>query len=298
MVNEIKDFYLSKLDQLYNDKDFRQGVLQTHQHLNIPDRDNGGRESFIRVLNQYLEEASLTLSLIEPLETWRDKSLLEVGGGLGLVYAFLKSRDYHITALEPSAPGFDGCYRLALLLFKELDIDGSDFHPLTAEECPKLNKQFDLVFSNNVFEHVSQLAQCLAALKLVLKPEGKMIHNTVNYLVPYEPHFKMLLVPFFPALTSFFNPGLKKHALWNDLNFVTTFKLRKICRALGLAITFDNGALLRTLLRFETDPGFAARQRIFFGLYQMLKKIGLMKMIKMIPASLTTPITFTLTKNN
>ncbi len=298
MNNEIKEFYLSKFDQLYSNADFRQGVLGFQQHLNLPKISDDARELFRKILSQYLEEASLTLSLIKPLADWRGKALLEVGSGLGLIYGFLKSQNYNITGIEPSTPGFDGCYQGALSLFRELNVDSSDFHPLAAAECQKLNQQFDIIFSNNVFEHIINLEESLAALKVVLKPDGKMVHNTVNYLVPYEPHFKMLLVPFVPKFTSLVNPGLKKYSLWNDLNFVTTFKLKRICRLLGLRISFDRQALLRTLSRFETDPEFATRQKTFFGLYQILKKTKFLNIIKIIPVSMTTPITFTLTKNN
>ena len=176
-----------------------------------------------------------------------------------------------------------------------MSIDSSGLHPLSADEVSQLNIKFDLIFSNNVLEHILKLKDCLYELKSVLKSNGKMIHNTVNYLIPYEPHFKIFLVPLMPRLTEIFYPRLKGYLLWRDLNFITTHKLKKICRLIKLKICFDRLALLRTLLRFETDQEFAARQKFFFNLYWILKKMKLLKILKMIPVSLTTPITFTIT---
>ncbi|MBW1859142.1 MAG: methyltransferase domain-containing protein, partial [Deltaproteobacteria bacterium] len=143
-----------------------------------------------------------------------------------------------------------------------LGIDSSHWYPFFAEECGKINTTFDIVFSYGVLEHVRDLRQTLLGLKSVLKPGGKMIHWTVNYLIPYEPHFKMLLFPFSPKTTSFFKPSLKHSPLWGGLNFVTARKLRRACKSCALDIKFERGVVLESFQRLR-EAGFARRQRYF-----------------------------------
>ena len=123
MIDEIKNFYLSKLDQLYSNLDFRKGVLSFQDHLNNSGAQEDSRESFKNIFNQYLEEASLTISLIEPLEKLDGKILLEVGSGLGLVYGFLKAKNYNIIGIDERALAQ---FRTGISLF--------------LEQCIRLNK--------------------------------------------------------------------------------------------------------------------------------------------------------------
>jgi 2-polyprenyl-3-methyl-5-hydroxy-6-metoxy-1,4-benzoquinol methylase len=61
---------------------------------------------------------------------------------------------------------------------------------------------FDLIFSNNVFEHVRDVQAALATLGALLRPGRVMVHNCPNYDVPYEPHFGIPLLPLRPASTA------------------------------------------------------------------------------------------------
>ena len=302
MTKELKDkspsltsFYLSYVDQLYENQVIKQQLLSDTSFLKISETLNE-REIFDKIIIHYLEEAELTLSLIKDLAFTKESALLEVGSGLGLVYAFLKKQGFNIYGVEPSDSGFDGYFNAAVQIFKVLGVDGSNFYPLAAKECPQLNQQFDIIFSNNVLEHIPELEQSFSAMKLVLKPKGVMVHNTVNYLVPYEAHLKILLVPFFPRVTEFFKPSLKKSDLWNSLNFITTSRLKKLCKFNRLNIKFKNDILLKTFLRLDSDPEFAHRQKYFIIPYKILKITKLIKLIDKIPVALTTPITFTLRK--
>ena len=132
----------------------------------------------------------------------------------GLTYSFLTARGLRITSLEPSDAGFGGYFEVGRRIQKVMGVDGSRWLPLKAEEATRTGNHFDVIFSNNVLEHIHDLDGTFRALKEVLKPDGSMIHNTVNYTVPYEPHFRIPLVPLFPRMTGWFKPSLRHSELW------------------------------------------------------------------------------------
>jgi 2-polyprenyl-3-methyl-5-hydroxy-6-metoxy-1,4-benzoquinol methylase len=296
METKISDFYIFYIDQLFEDPVFRKQLL-TYQFVA---RDNtlSDKEYFKKVLRSHLEEATLTLSIINDIPFTKKDSLLEIGSGMGLVYGYLKKQGYDIYGIEPCDSGFDGYFAAAQQLFKIIGVDGSHCYPYVAKETEKLNKQFDIIFSNNVLEHIPELEESISSLRKILKPAGMMVHNTVNYYIPYEPHFKMVLFPFFPRLTEQFKPSLKTSPLWNGLNFITTTKLRSICSSNDLNIEFKKDRLLKTFRRLDEDQGFAKRQKYFVPIYQFLKLTGTIRFLNKIPSALTTPITFIITNDS
>src|SRR3989344_2702478 len=291
--NPLSDFYLPYADQLYRDPLLKKQLLTSPFVL----RDNAlsDGEHFKKVLESHVEEASLTLSLLDDLHFTKEDSLLEVGSGLGLVYGYLKKQGYDIYGIEPGDSGFGGYFTAAQQLLNIIGVDGAHCYPYVAKESTRLNKQFDVIFSNNVLEHIPELEKSILSLSKVLKPGGVILHNTVNYHIPYEPHFKMLLVPFFPRFTERLKSDLADSSLWNSLNFITTTKLRAMCSTYGLRIEFKRDRLSKTLRRLDDDPSFAKRQKFFVPIYRFLKKTGLTKLLDSIPSALTTPITFTIT---
>lgn len=298
----LTDFYLSHIDKLYGDPIFKKLILEDlildfQRFIKLNDILSE-REMFEKILSSFFEEAELTLSLLNGLNFTKSSSLLEIGSGLGFVYGFLKKEGYDIYGMEPSDSGFNGFYNVAVQMLKIIGVDATHIYPLPAKECASIKQQFDIVFSNNVLEHVPEIEPSILALKNVLKPNGLMVHNTVNYFIPYEPHFNIVLFPLFPKLTVFFKPALRMSSLWNGLNFITTKKLKDICRLNNLDIDFKKDILQRTLVRLDTDPEFIIRHKFFIPLYKILKLTGLIKILKRIPVALTTPITFTIRKGN
>jgi len=219
---------------------------------------------------------------------------LSSGGGIGLVYGFLKQKGFNIYSIEPSGPGFEGHYQTALEILNALNVDSSHYLPHVAAETSKLSTKFDIIFSNSVLEHILDLESTFHALINVLKPHGIMIHYTDNYTVPYDPHFKILLIPFFPRTTAFFKRELRASALWSGLNFITVGKLKRLAKQYNVDIIFEKGLLLETFQRLEKDKAFTERQKHFLPLYQFLKRTRLIHIFPFIPAELTTPIRFTI----
>ncbi len=296
----ISDFYRSRIADLYQNSLFRKQVcaVQILEEDVFRERRDvlDEKEVFNKIFFALLEEAKLTLSIIRDHGLSKQDALLEVGGGIGLVYGFLKHQGYDIWGIEPSDSGFGGYYPAATELFQVIGVDDSHFQPLLAKDVAKLNHQFDLIFSNNVLEHVSDLTETISCLSDALKPRGAMVHNTVNYFIPYEPHFKIPLVPLFPRWTAFFKPHLRASSLWQGLHFITARELKRVCKARHLNIAFSNGVLRQAFERLERDPGFAERQKHFVAIYNIWKSTGLIPLLDSIPGSLVTPITFTITK--
>ena len=290
--NSLTNFYMQHLDRLFENAGFRKTFLCYNKLFGIPPKEND-RELYKQLFLVYLDEAEFALSILRKLKFSKKDVILEMGGGLGFVYGFLKTCGFDVYSIEPSQSGYAGYYETALQMFKILGIDSSDWYPFFAEDCGKINTTFDIIFSYGVLEHVRDLRQTLLGLKRVLKPRGKMIHWTVNYLIPYEPHFKLLLVPFSPGTTSSFKPSLKHSPLWDGLNFVTAGRLRRACRACGLDIKFERGVVLESFQRLR-EAGFARRQKHFLPFYYFLEKTGLINALNLIPIQFTTPLVIAL----
>ena len=295
----ISNFYLQKMDLLYADPVFRKNILQFKAllHSNIYNQQDE-KLQFELILKHYLEEASLTISLIQKENFSKTDPILELGGGIGLSYAFLKTQGFNVHALEPSDAGYENYYSIGKKLCQLLEISTESWYPYLGEDVEKTGKKFKLIYSNNVLEHILNLEPTFQALAKVLLPEACMIHNTVNYNIPYEPHFKIPLVPFFPRMTQYLKPALKKDDLWNGLNFITSGSLRRISRQCNLKISFEKEVLYQTFLRLGTDQEFAKRQAYFLPIYRLLKTTGLLHCLKYLPISCSTPIRFKLERQD
>ncbi|MBL3526125.1 MAG: class I SAM-dependent methyltransferase [gamma proteobacterium endosymbiont of Lamellibrachia anaximandri] len=253
------------------------------------------------MLHTYINETRVALRLIEgTLE--KDKQALEVGAGLCLFSLFLKQQGYQITALEPGAGGFD-----AFTIAKRVILDLYHSIPLPIIERPAqaLNPakdgQFDLIFSNNVVEHIPGFEQALAALNRCLVEDGIMIHGCPNYFVPYEPHLQIPVIKNWPTLSErvFRHQVEAKRAIWESLNFISYFDVKRFAEMGGLQISFRQGLLYQAFKRLDEDEAFRRRQAgsAIASIYRLLKITGLIYLIKRLPAALATPMVFELRKN-
>jgi SAM-dependent methyltransferase len=147
---------------------------------------------------------------------------------------------------------------------------------------------FDLVFSNNVLEHVDDVDRTMGALSEVLRPSGVMVHNCPNYHVPYEPHFGVPLLPGWPAETARLLPAsVTSTGLWRSLNFVTARQVRRVAARHGATVDFERGVLADAFDRFG-EPEFARRHRVLARLAGPLRAIT--PLVRRIPPSLATPM--------
>lgn len=160
--------------------------------------------------------------------------ILEVGAGLGMLSSYLRMLGHDIAALEPCTAGFDFFGEIRKVVAEETDTDVPDLQIGAEELNPAQHGAFQFVFSVNVIEHIPDLTGAMRGMASVLTRGGRMWHTCPNYVVPYEPHFGIPLVPLFPKTTGLLLPrSISTGELWTSLNFVTYFELKRLARANG-----------------------------------------------------------------
>ena len=212
------------------------------------------------LLADLASEARLACRLLATLAPTRATRMLEVGAGVGVAAAFLHEQGADLQAIEPAATGFGHFEAVRALLADRVPMP--TIEPLAADELdPAERGRYALIFSVNVLEHMQPLRPNLDAVAAVLAPAGRMIHTCPNYRVPYEPHFRILLVPGRPALTRLVARRAGRDPVWGSLNWITAGDVRRFARRHGLALQFHPGQLAAGLDRLRHDQAFARRQR-------------------------------------
>ena len=251
------------------------------------------------IIETFSNETKVTLRLIADY-LLKDKRTLEVGAGLCIFSIFLKSEGYNIVALDPAEGGFDffGKIRHEILqCYENINLEVLD---IPADKlCTEKNGEFDFIFSNNVIEHIPNLNKTFSSMTSVMADGAAMAHSCPNYFVPYEPHFGIPVIKCFPILTKklFKLTGKSDLDMWNSLNFITYFDVKKIASKNGLNVTFKKQVLFNTLLRMEQDNVFYERHAGGYInlIYSCMKKVKLLTLIKFFPAMLSTPMMFFMT---
>jgi 2-polyprenyl-3-methyl-5-hydroxy-6-metoxy-1,4-benzoquinol methylase len=239
-----------------------------------------------------LGEAEQAVSMIEPYLRPGIR-VLEIGGGVALVYALLRSQGVHITSLEPGGDEFGDRHRAGLQLLNHLGVDADGWLKMKVEDFNDEDKPFDLIFSYFVLEHVGDLERAFEVMAKMLTPAGVMIHRCPNYNIPFEPHYNIPLVPFKPRWTALFRPGLQGKSLWVNLQFTTTASIKRLCDRYMLKVDFRRGMSLWAFERVLSDPVFAARRKKFVVLAKFLRLTGLLAILHRLPPGMDTPMEFT-----
>ncbi|SMP72081.1 Methyltransferase domain-containing protein [Desulfonatronum zhilinae] len=240
-------------------------------------------------------EAEKTLLMISPYLR-PGMRVLEIGGGIGLTYAALLNMDIDVTSLEPGDQGFGDRHRAGFRFCKILGVDPRGWVKAGIEEYPFQKQGYDLVFSFFVLEHIQNLNQAFRVMAGNLRPKGVMVHRCPNYSVPFEPHFNIPLVPFFPRWTAHLRPWLRKSPVWNGLRFTTTGGIKRLCARHGLRPVFRKGLIATALEQVLDDPLFASRKRMFIKSAGLLRKTKLLVLLHRTPAAWNTPMEFLASK--
>jgi len=252
------------------------------------------RKKLIEILKIAIGEAQFGYTLIEEYDL-DGKRILEVGSGAGILSACLRSEGRDITSIEPAIQGFEMYRDIAKQVHRFLNIDASGHLSIPIEELNAGDHgMFDFIFSINVLEHVADIHRCLSALSSLLTPGGMMVHTCPNYIVPYEPHYGIPLVPFFPGLTRYLlYRKLRDDECWKSLNFITYRDIQKSAKKNSCAIAFKRGVLYDSLMRLERDSEFRERQRtIPLTVFNLLRKTNSLNILKHIPYQISTPMVF------
>ncbi len=249
------------------------------------------------LLDTFANESLVTLDLVtDHIEA--AERILEVGAGLCLLSLFLKHKGYPVIALEPALGGygiFEQTRDAILDHFSNLSLE------VITEPAQQLNNSthgcFDLIFSNNVIEHIPDWQSALTAMAAVLSSEGKMLHSCPNYTIPYEPHYGVPVFRHFRKLSqSLFLPKNADTDIWNSLNFVTCFSIKKLCKQNAFSCNFKQGLLYEAFRRIHVDPVFKERHEGFIvHVAAFMMKPPFRQLIQNLPACLSTPMIFEIT---
>lgn len=276
-----------------NDFDELERRLQPEQFFNGFSKPDKLEKSFSDRLRNDLEEARFILTQL-PLESMVGRRVLEVGAGLGIVSAYLEKRGVQVEAVEPAVTTFGDNKRFLPLVRQTLEAK-FPVHACSVEDLSvEKNGRYDMIFSHNVLEHMLDLEKSFLAMRRLLASQGAMVHSCANYFFPYEPHYGIWLVPFFPSLTRVFSVKLRNEpAIWDSLNFVTAGKIEKIARQIGCSVRFKKGLMHEALMRLDKDPAFASRQSGWpRRIHRFLKETSLLECARFLPARWATPIVF------
>lgn len=246
------------------------------------------------LLKTYANESHVSLELVaghlDPA-----KRMLEVGAGLCLLSLFLKQEGFTIIALEPALGGygiFEQTKAAILDHFSGLKLD------VFTDPAQQLNRDkhglFDLVFSNNVIEHIPDWEAALNAIMGILSSAGTSLHACPNYTIPYEPHYGVPVFRHFRAFSQ--RVFLPKHAdldIWHSLNFITCFNIKSFCKQQRLVCNFKQELLYQAFARIHHDPLFKERHQ---GMIAHVARLMMMPPFKQIicniPPCFSTPMIF------
>lgn len=268
----------------------------------VSEKANSSFDDVELLLSRYVGEMVHGYRFLESHLPTGKLRILEVGAGLGLLSIYLQRLGHDVVAIEPAGAAFnifnatkqEICQRVGGQLPVFLDIQAQDLD--TA-----IHGAFDFSFSVNVMEHVEELDIALAQTLSVMTPRGVSAHSCPNYLVPYEPHFAIPLVPLSPKLSRLlFRSKINRDPdLWTTLNFITARRVRHIARDNGCRVSFEPGLLYQAFRRLGDDPEFLSRHEggLAVTIFKILNRTRLLGLLRAIPAGLATPMEFVIRKN-
>jgi SAM-dependent methyltransferase len=267
--------------------------------MRVVERTGSDAQRITSTLNTYAAECRYALELINEQLPARGR-ILEIGAGLGMLSSYLRKLGHDITALEPSTSGFDFFAEIQAVVLEEAATDLPVLRVRAEELTPAEHGSFQFIFSVNVLEHIPDALGAMRGMASVLSPGGRMWHACPNYVVPYEPHFGLPLIPLLPRATQLLLPRrISASDLWLSLNFITYFSLKRLAHANGLTTKFRAGTMAEALRRLDSDDEFAARQSgIASRVYRLLKMIGGVSAIEALPAAVSTPMMVAMEKGN
>jgi ubiquinone/menaquinone biosynthesis C-methylase UbiE len=106
------------------------------------------------------------------------------------------------------------------------------------ENLPFKSESFDLVYSNQVIEHVKDPERCISEIFRVLKKDGILYIRAPDYKSSFfEPHYRVLWFPFLNKRIAKIYIGLlnKPSAGLEFINFIGTKELIKIMKKVGFS---------------------------------------------------------------
>jgi len=229
-----------------------------------------------------------------------DADVLEVGGGSCVLSAYLASKGYRVTAVEPLAGEFD--------FFNEL-------HGRVADHCRRagvplqivratgetfaLPGQFDVAFTINALEHMREPLRTIDNICESLRPGGVALLHCPNYTIPFEMHLNILLVTRSKRINEWlYWPTIaQRRAIWDELTFIRHGDVQRHLRSRGDRFSFNRTVMRDLVARLFDDPVFAGRMPGFVrAAGRALRATRLVDGLALVPARFQTPMEVLITK--
>jgi len=142
-------------------------------------------------VNQQLELFFSEINLVPS-----GQSILEIGSGFGTLVAVARLQwGLNGYGLEPDDRQFKGTYSLSQRIMELNNIDTNVIKPGFGEAIPFADNFFDMVYSNNVLEHVEDPRLVIEESIRVAKPGGYIQFVFPNYGSFWEGHYGILWLP-------------------------------------------------------------------------------------------------------
>lgn len=136
----------------------------------------------------------------------RGKLLLDIGTGNGEIAGYL-SEHYDVVSVD--------------VIDQRTVCQGFRFVQISGEKLPFSDKSFDVVVSNHVIEHLTDVDRHLSEIWRVLKDDGLVYLATPNRFWPWEVHNRIFFLHYLPA--TIFKYILKRLELYHDDIFPLTW---------------------------------------------------------------------------
>ena len=131
------------------------------------------------------------------------RRLLEIGAAAGCLTIALNDLGYTCTGLEPDRDALRTAHELALELGRRCDVIAGH-----AERLPFGDESFDIVITNSVLEHVSDIDSCFREVSRVLVRGGLFWFETASSMSPFQHEIRD-----FP-LFGWYPNSLKTRIMW------------------------------------------------------------------------------------
>jgi ubiquinone/menaquinone biosynthesis C-methylase UbiE len=177
---------------------------------------------------------SRRINLITSYANLKNKFILDCGCGSGNYLLFFMNYSENVFGIEYSGEKVEK--------YKSGGISGDNIVQGNIEDMPFENQKFDLVFLNEVLEHISNQEKALKEIYRVLKKDGIMVVITPNRFYPFETHgiiykSKNWLFPLYIPLIPYIPVKVGKIFFEYPARNYFSWELRKLIKENGFNIT-------------------------------------------------------------
>ncbi len=249
------------------------------------------------IARRFINEARFGLSRLLPVLFSMDRSdlcVLEVGAGTCILSAYLASKNYQVTAVEPLGPEF-GFF--AELQERVLEYCQLKKIPLTIVRATgeQFNPQaeFDIAFTINALEHMRNPILTIDNMYKSVRPQGRVLLHCPNYTIPFEVHFNVFLVTRSKRLNEWlYRSKIANYpGVWNELYFIRYIDVRRLLIRRGWSFVFNHSVMRDLVERSVGDSIFAQRMPPALRLVgAALQSTGVTRALTWVPLRFQTPM--------